>query len=135
MKQFLIACLVLLAACNNESKYDIDSKDKYENSKEALMATEKKNAARFITVKGNNKKNLIGQTVIKGTIYNSAKIVTYKDIDIKLAFYSKTGALLEEDHEIVYETVAPGGSKTFKSKYFTPRGTDSVAFTVIAAKF
>ena len=62
-------------------------------------------------------------------------MVTFKDIDVKLSFYSKTGALLEEDHEVVYESVNPGGSAGFKTKYFAPKGTDSVAMKVISAKY
>ena len=62
-------------------------------------------------------------------------MVSYKDIDIKLSFYSKTGTLLEEDHEIVYETIHPGYNANFKSKYFTPKGTDSVAMHVVGAKY
>jgi hypothetical protein len=135
MKYIFFLWVLSLSACNNEHKYEIKSKDKYENGKETLADTERKNADRFLLVKGKDKKNLIGQTVIKGTIFNNAKIVTYKDISIKLSFYSKTGALLEEDQEVVYESVEPGGSKGFKSKYFTPRGTDSVVFKVVSAKF
>jgi hypothetical protein len=43
--------------------------------------------------------------------------------------------VLEEDHETVYETIAPGASFKFKSKFFTPKGSDSVGFKVVEAKF
>jgi hypothetical protein len=72
---------------------------------------------------------------VRGEVKNNAKIVTYKDVDIKLSFYSKTGAILEEDHETIYETIAPGATVKFKSKYFTPKGSDSVGFRVVEAKF
>jgi len=125
---------ILFTACDNSHKYEINSKDNYERSKEDLAETEKKSPQRFLKVEGSNKRNLVGQTVIKGKLYNNARIVTYKDIELKLSFYSKTGALLEEDRETIYESINPGGGKTFKSKYFTPKGTDSVAMQVISAK-
>ncbi len=86
-------------------------------------------------MRGTDKKNLVGQTVVKGKISNTAKVVSYKDVDVKLFFYSKTGALLMEDQEMVYETIAPGKTVNFKSKYFSPKGTDSIAMKVMSAKF
>ena len=118
MKKLLIplaALIYLLPACNNRHEYDIKSNEVYEKSKASIEEVEKKDPVRFLKVSGSNKRNLLGQTVIKGTVFSNSKMVTYKDIDIKLFFYSKTGALLEEDHEIVYESVDPGGSKGFKT--------------------
>jgi hypothetical protein len=62
-------------------------------------------------------------------------MVAFKDVDIKLKFYSKTGTLLQEDQEMIYETIAPGNTVSFKSKYFSPKGTDSIALTVLSAKY
>jgi len=123
-----------LMACSSSDKKAGKEKDKYEQTKETLEETEKKNPARFLTVSGHDRRNLIGQTVIKGTLTNKARVATYKDIDIELSFYSKTGALLEKDHEVIYETLSPGASADFKSKYFAPKGTDSVALKVTGAK-
>jgi len=99
-----------------------------------LEKTKKKNPKRFLTVEGSDRKNLIGQRVIKGTISNKATVASYKDVDIELSFYSETGSLLEKDHEVIYETIAPGGSTSFKTKYFAPKGTDSVAMKIVGAK-
>lgn len=132
----LICCITTgLVSCSNEKSYDINASDKYEKSKLSLEEIERKNPKQFLSVRGNSKKNLLRQTVIKGNIYNNAKLVSYKDISIKLKFFSQTGALLEEDIDVVYENIHPGGSYTFKSKYFAPKGTDSVGMTVIGAKF
>lgn len=129
----LLTGVLFLAACGGSDKKAEPKKDKYEQTKETLEETEKKNPARFLVVGGHDKRNLIGQTVIKGTVTNNAKVCSYKDVDIELAFFSKTGALLEKDHEMVYETIAPGTSVDFKTKYYAPKGTDSVALTVMNA--
>lgn len=126
--------LIMFVACRSNQHHN-DSTDPYEKGKASVEEIEKKNPARFLSVSGKNKKNLVGQTVIRGNIHSNAKMVAFKDIDLKLSFYSKTGALLEEDREVIYETVNPGDDVQFKSKYFAPKGTDSVALKVIGAKY
>jgi hypothetical protein len=137
MKQYIgISLLVLaLAACNsNGGGQEKKEKESYEAAKETLEQKEQKNPALFITVNSRDRHNLIGQTVVKGSLRSTAKVAVYKDIELELAFYSKTGALLEKDTETIYETLQPGGSVGFKSKYFAPKGTDSVAIAVLKAK-
>jgi len=134
LASLIIICCATLS-CNNEHKYEIVASDKYEKNKASLAEQEQKSPASFLTVSGTNKKNILGQTVVKGILFNKARVVTYKDIEIKLSFYSKTGTLLEEDKEVIYESVHPAGTKRFKSKYFTPKGTDSVDMKVTGAKF
>lgn len=134
MPVFVFAAVLFAAGCNNVDKKTGGIKDKYEQTKETMEETEKKNPTRFLTVTGHDKKNLIGQTVVKGTLNNTAKVAVYKDVEIKLFFYSKTGALLEEDVEIIFETLAAGKSADFKTKYYAPKGTDSVALKVLGAK-
>ena len=138
MKLFLsiFTAAMILISCNGNKKNETTKEEKnYEKSKETLEQTEQKNPTKFISVDGDKKRNLIGQTVVKGEVINNAKVVSYKDVDVKISFYSKTGTVLEEDHETVYESIAPGKSAKFKAKMFTPKGTDSVAFKIVEAKF
>ena len=131
----LIMLTFVFTACNSGDKTDDPKvKDEYQKNKESLGQTEKKNPKGFLTVEGSDKKNLLGQRVIKGIVTSKATVASFKDVDVELSFYSKTGALLEKDHEIVYETIAPGGNASFKTKYFAPKGTDSVAMKVVGAK-
>ena len=126
---------VLLFACSTDTATKTKTeKESYQLTKEDLLKKEQKAPQNFLVVSGHNKKNLVGQTVIKGSVTNKASVATFKDVDIKLSFYSKTKALLETDKETVYETLAPGVSKNFKTKYFAPKGTDSVALEILGAK-
>ncbi len=128
---YLMAVL-FVSACH--SKKDSNARqDNYETSKMTIEEIEQKKPLRFLSVDGKNKKNLIGQTVVKGQIHSTASVVSYKDIDVKLSFYSKTNALLEEDHEIIYETIGPGEELSFKSKYFAPKGTSRVELKIDGA--
>ncbi len=135
-RSFLIIsfCLLMISCRESDSRKSEKEKDSYETAKESLQEKEAKNPQNFLSIAVGNRNNLVGQTVIKGTITNKATVAAYKDVDIKLNFYSKTGTLLETDKETVYEIIAPGQSKNFKTKYFAPKGTDSVALMIISAK-
>jgi hypothetical protein len=135
IKMFFPGCfLILMFSCASHEKKAGVEKDNYQKAKETLLETETKNPVRFLSVSIHDKKNLIGQTVIKGTITNHAKEAGYKDVDIELSFYSKTGVVLEKDNETIYESLSPGNNTDFKSKYFAPKGTDSVSAKVLTAK-
>jgi len=132
---FLFVLIGILFSCkNNDAKRALTEKENYELTKKNLRDREIKSPQNFLTVSGSNKHNVIGQMVIKGEVANKATVAVYKDVDVQLDFYSKTGALLETDKETVYETIRPGQSKSFKTKYFAPKGSDSVALKVLDAK-
>lgn len=137
MKKIFVAFILFITvySCkNSDEKGKGKDTDNYEKTKETLGEKEQRNPARFIQIDEKDRRNLFGQTVVKATITNNAKVCTYKDIELKLEFYSKTKVRLTEEKETIYEIIAPGGSTKFKSKYFAPKGTDSVAIKVIAAK-
>lgn len=137
MKHLLILFIVCISffSCEDKNKYDINTDNNYTGSKNTIEKTERKNPASFLSANAKRRKNFIRQTVVYGSIYNNAKMVTYKDAELLLSFYSKTGTLLEEDRQTVYDHIVPGGTISFKSKYFTPKDTDSMSVKVITAKF
>ncbi len=134
MKKLIVLLLIPLSiifSCNSASSNKQAEKNSYEVAKESL---EKQEPKLFLLVNSVNKHNLIGQTVIKGSITSKASVAIYKDAELKLSFYSKTQTLLETDRETIFETWKPGVTKNFKTKYFAPKGTDSVGMEVLSAK-
>lgn len=129
-----IAVIIFLSACKSKAKEAATEKENYQKATETLLEKEKKNPVAFLSINSHDKHNLLGQTVIKGNVNNTAKVCTYKDVQLELAFFSKTGTLLEKDNETIYDNIAPGKSADFKTKYFAPKGTDSVAIKVLGAK-
>lgn len=126
----VMASLILLIACKdkqNEKEFDNNS---YETVKESLAEKEKNNPKRFLIISNRDRKNIIGQTVVMGSITNKATVCWYKDVELRLSFFSKTGVKLDEGLETVYENIGPGKTVKFKTKYFAPKGTDSVAISV-----
>ena len=136
MKKFAASVFVMLlmAGCSNSTVENTAEKENYKKAAETLLQKEKKNPLAFLKVYSHDKHNLLGQTVIKGNVDNSAKVCNYKDVQLELSFFSKTGTLLEKDLETVYEIIAPGKSADFKTKYFAPKGTDSIGIKIISAK-
>ena len=136
-KHYLFYSILIsfLVSCGSDAGSQAEAeKASYEETKKVLLDKEQSNPVNFLNIKGNDKRNILGQTVVKGIIRSSATVATYKDVDIKLSFYSKTNALLETDKETVFEVLSPGQAKNFKTKYFAPKGTDSVALEVLGAK-
>jgi hypothetical protein len=80
------------------------------------------------------KENLIGQTVIKGTIASQATTVAYKDVAIQIDYYSKTGSKLGTEYNTIFETITPNSSVSFKYKSFGFKGTDSTHTSLHEAK-
>lgn len=132
---FLLVLSTTLFSCNSDPSNKIKSeKEDYQITKENLLKKEQKYPSNFLIVNGHDKRNMLGQTVVKGIITSKASVAVFKDVEIKLSFYSKTKALLENDKETIFEQFKPGESKDFKTKYFAPKGTDSVALEVMGAK-
>ena len=129
-----IAAIIFLSACKSNAKEAATEKENYQKATETLLEKEKKNPVSFLSISSHDKHNLLGQTVIKGNVNNTAKVCTYKDVQLELSFFSKTGTLLEKDNETVYDNIAPGKSADFKTKYFAPKGTDSVGIKIVGAK-
>jgi hypothetical protein len=131
---FLLVIAICSSSCETaEVKLNFEKQD-YDQAKETLLEKETKNPLPFLLVNGSNKRNLVGQTVVRGKLVSLATLAVYKDVNVELKFFSKTGALLETDNETFYEIIHPGESRDFKTKYFAPKGTDSVALKVVAAK-
>ncbi|MEO5648725.1 MAG: hypothetical protein ABIR03_02240 [Ginsengibacter sp.] len=128
----LILSSVIMFACNPDNAKS--EKENYELTKENLLKKKQERPQHFLLISGHDKRNLLGQTVVKGVITNKASVAVFKDVEVKLSFYSKTKALLETDKETIFEQLNPGESKDFKTKYFAPKGTDSVALEVLSAK-
>jgi hypothetical protein len=137
MKKFIAAILVastLFSCKGDDKKTEKKFNEKtYEENKESLADKEKNNPARFLVVDNKDRGNLIGQTVIVGHLTNNATVCTYKDVEVKLTFFSKTGSKLDEAIETVYETIPPGEKVKFKIKYFAAKGTDNVTVQVVKA--
>lgn len=136
MKQWLLypVLFVLLAACGGNKKEKQFNNNNYQEEKQSLVQKEKQSPLHFLEITENkDKRNWFGQTVVKGTIRNNASLCSYKDIRVKLRYFNKQQQQVA-NHEIVYDQVlAPGKTLDFKERFSTPKGTDSVAVSLMSA--
>jgi len=132
----IIILSTILFGCSTTDKeanqHTIDKQD-YQQQKESLLSKEKKSPKSFLSITGKDHRNILGQTVYKGVIHNAATVCSYKNVRVKLLYYKNDGSLVTNHEEQFDETVKPGDDIEFKAKYKTPRGTDSVAASIMSA--
>jgi hypothetical protein len=119
--------IVFLSACS-------DIGTTYEKSKENIIEKEQDDPLKFLSIEGHDKRNFFGQTVVKATITNSATMCTYNKVRIKMLYYNKEGVQVTNHEEVLDKAVSPKSNVNFKAKYFTPKGTDSVALSIMSAE-
>lgn len=112
-------------------KENFDKKS-YAQQKQTIAQKEESNPLEFLKVKGADKKNIFGTTVIRGTITNAATVCPYSNARIRILSF-KNGVQAEEHEDVVEGPINPGAEKEFKIKYHLPKGTDSIAFFLMSA--
>jgi hypothetical protein len=81
-----------------------------------LYNKEISNPASYLTTSATYRVNLAANTIIEGSIYNSASIAGFKNIKLTAKFYSKTDVLLGKESFLVMDFISPNGSLSFKNK-------------------
>jgi predicted amidohydrolase YtcJ len=133
MKQLIaILCLVIFTASCDSANNERPSA-KYEEKKKSLEDIERDNPLKFLKITGDHHGNMLNQVVIEAEIHNSATLVAYKDIEVKMTFKDKGGSVIEKDTKTVNEIVDHGSTKAVKIKIKKPKGTSSVTFDIVGA--
>ena len=124
---FIFLIVVSIVSCREK----FDSKT-YEENKQSLADREKEHPDQFLRVSSDDKKNLFGTTVIKGRLVNTASVCCYKNTRVKMLCY-KNGVRVQEHEDVVPDVIKPGNVKNFRTRYHLPKGTDSLALSVMSA--
>jgi len=127
---FLILAIGLFACKSNDKKFDDHS---YQETKITLAEKERSNPKQFLQLNGDDHRNFFGKTVYKGVIKNTATVAAYSEVRIKLLYFKK-GIQVANHEELFENMIAPNGDFSFKARYKTPKGTDSVAAYIMSAK-
>src|SRR5678815_451623 len=120
-----IIAVVFLFSCKEKF-----SDKTYQENKISLAQKESDHPDQFLKISSDDKKNLFGATIIKGKIVNTASIAVYKNTRLRMLCY-KNGIRVEEHEDIIPELIKPGTVKNFKIRYHLPKGTDSLALSVM----
>lgn len=134
MKHLVIVLFfaVFATACGSSSNNEKPSA-KYEEKKHSLEEIERDNPLKFLKITGDHHGNVLNQVVIEADVHNSATLVAYKDIEVKMTFKDKSGSLIEKVTKTLNEIVPPGTTRAVKIKVKKPKGTASVTFDIISA--
>jgi hypothetical protein len=103
--------------------------------KMTVEETENTNPKQFLSVEGKYDGNIWGTKFkVKGEITNKASIADYKDIIIRIKYYSKTKSLIESDDYTIYEVFPPNQTKSFKIDAEKYNDVEFIRLNVIGAK-
>jgi hypothetical protein len=125
-----VLCFIIFLIGSCKQKFD--DKD-YKDNKQSLAIKEQTHPEAFLKLTSNDKRNLFGATIIKGKIYNTASVCGYKSTRVKILCYHN-GIRVEEHEDVFPDLIKPGNVSNFKTKYHLPRGTDSIALSVMTAQ-
>src|SRR4051812_8146518 len=123
--------IYFISSCKSDPS-TIDSKA-YEEQKQSLSDKEKTMPLAFLQVKSEHRKNWVGQTVVEGTITNTAAVSSYKALWLKMLCYDSSSNMVEEHEDLLDVIIRSNSSKDFKLRYRLPRGTDSIAISIMSA--
>ena len=124
---------------NSRGNSDVQSTTNAEKNeqqlKEELLLSESSRPLDFLTVKYTWRMNLAGQTVVEGDVLNSATMARFKNVKIKVNFFSKTDVLLKEEIFTVMEFLKPKGSASFKVKFAGyPSAAEMSRYEILSAE-
>jgi hypothetical protein len=144
----IISFVIGLTACSSSSS---DSVEKTEDElKMELLDIEQSDPVRYlyaedVTMQKQEKKvkdeTLFREAVyeddgaiIEGTIFNKATLAKYKDLRVKVTFYSKTESVISEDEFVIYEFYEPNSSSVLNFKIDEiPSAYHSFTFDIVGA--
>ena len=101
----LLCILITLSNCNNSGS---SSQKSPEELRMELKLLEQSRPADYLSVSANYHENFWGDKIkAKCTFINKASIAAYKDVVIKVIYYSKTNTELGSKDYTVYELFSP----------------------------
>ena len=129
---FIISFLYFVS-CESSTNSSNSNPATHEEIKMSLEDKEKSNPLSFLNAEGTYRENIIGQWVLEGTVTNTATIATYKDVVLRIVYYSKTKTEIGSEEKTLFEYFKPNNPKRFKIKSAGYEGTASVGFGIISA--
>jgi len=131
----VLSLLTYIIYANNQTRYlsPFSTVKPAEEIKTEVLQTEKQNPVSYISERTSNRQNLLGQTVLEGTLTNAATVANFKDVMLKVDFFSKTNTIIATENVSIYEQINPGQTISYKKKIYVSKDVANVHITVIGA--
>lgn len=110
-----------------------DSKT-YQEQKMSIEEMESANPVQFLTADGKYNESFWGTELkIDGKISNTATVASYKDVVLKVTFYSKTNSVIGKKEYTIYEIIPPNRIIPFKLNIKNYKDVSSIGWEVVRA--
>ena len=117
--------------------YSYAKNQDYETYGEKILSVEELENATptdFLTADGTYNESFWGSKIkIDGEIINSATVAHYKDVVVRVTYYSKTKSILGSEDYTIYEVFPPNSLKPFELKVENYKDVNSIGWNVISA--
>ncbi|WP_188373893.1 hypothetical protein [Winogradskyella haliclonae] len=111
----------------NEQSNPLD----YISVAEAIMTPQRKKVKKAVLFK--KAKYVDDGAIINGYIQNKASLAKFKDVKLKVTYYSNTKSIISEKTFILYEYYYPNTSESFTIKVYPPESYSTLNINVINA--
>ncbi|HHG85179.1 MAG TPA: hypothetical protein ENJ82_10580 [Bacteroidetes bacterium] len=81
---------------------------------------------KFITVEFEDRRNILRETILEGTLRNEATLTTYNNFQMMIYFEDAEGSVLDSASQLIFETIMPKKEVTFRIKQKGPRKAKTV---------
>lgn len=126
----LLFLILIQSACRNTEV----TSENYHSSVMELRTYEGNNPKLFLEAEGYYRENFWGDEFhITVEITNKAKIASYKDVKLRIIYYSKTKSVIGTKDYIVYEVIPPQRVTKVNMKIDNYKDVNSIGWKVIDA--
>jgi hypothetical protein len=131
----VLSLVTYLVYANKQSTFlsPFSSEKSAEQQKAELAKSEQQDPAKYIGIRVGHRENLLGQTVVEGTLTSSATAAVFKDVVLQVDFISKTNAVIRSEKYTIYPVLNPGQTISFKEKAFAGKDVYDVPVTLLGA--
>ncbi|MDG2194251.1 MAG: DUF4339 domain-containing protein [Polaribacter sp.] len=106
----------------------------YIEQKMTIEETENSDPLRFLSVEGNYNESFWGtEFKLKGKVTNRATIADYKDLVMRITYYSKTKSVIGTKDYTIYQVFQPNRVTSFKLDVENYKDVESIGLDVVGA--
>ncbi|MCB0845511.1 MAG: hypothetical protein KDE26_19815 [Bacteroidetes bacterium] len=132
MKNYFVCFIIAISLYSCENDPGTRNKS-YEEKLVDIKATEALQPEKFLQIEGTYRENLVGKTIIEGEVISAASQAVFKDIQIRVDFYSRTKSIISSENYVFYEVLNPNERKPFELRIKAPKAMNSLGLSVIGA--
>lgn len=138
----LLILITILTSCNSGSTGSSSANESAqteipktpEQLRAELKQQEQSSSTEYLSADGTYKENFWGDKLkIKCIIHNKATLTSFKDIVVRVTFYTKTKTELGSKEYTIYEIVDANSDKTVDMKIDTYKDVASIGWDVVSA--